>query len=80
MIPITTTESPSGVAAADRGDNEKAAKPEFNRQQSWSQEDVKRMMMERLMGPVEEEDGGYSSAGGGGGGGSGGGRERTLLG
>src|SRR5262245_48066672 len=64
MIPIRSAESEGSVAAADSGDGEKSVKPAFNRQQSWSQEDMRRMMTERLMGPVDEEDGGYSSAAG----------------
>jgi len=61
--PIKSTEE--NVTADDGDDDEKVVKPTFNRQQSWSQQDMKRVMTERLMGPVGEEDGGYSSAGGG---------------
>jgi hypothetical protein len=63
-IPVRSTGSERGVTAADRDDGEKAVKPAFNREQSW-REDSKRLMMERLMGPVDEKDGGYSSAAGG---------------
>ena len=53
------------MSAADSGDGEKSAKPAFNRQQSWSREDAKRVMTERLMERVDEGDGGYSSVRGG---------------
>jgi hypothetical protein len=64
-IPVGSAESERVMAAVDRGHGEKGAAPAFNRQQSWNQKDMKRVMTERLMGPVDDEDGGYSSAGGG---------------
>jgi hypothetical protein len=64
-IPVGSAESERVMAAVDRGHGEKGAAPAFNRQQSWNQEDMKRVMTERLMRPVDDEDGGYSSAGGG---------------
>ena len=63
LIPIRPAEIEQGADTADSGDDEKDVKPAFDRQQSWSQEDMKRARTERLMGPVDEENGGYSSAG-----------------
>ena len=62
LIPVRSGESEGDPADGSGHDGEKGVKPGFNRQQSWSQEDVKRVMMERLMEPVDEGGGGYSSA------------------
>jgi len=62
LIPVRSGESEGDPADGGGHDREKGVKPGFNRQQSWSQEDVKRAMMERLMEPVDEGSGGYSSA------------------
>lgn len=56
LVPVKSNES----AEAERGGGKK---PGLDRQQSWSQEDAKRAMTERLMGPVDDGEG-YSSAGG----------------
>lgn len=64
-IPDTAFDRPAGDGeVVDGGGGVK--KLGFDRQGSWSQEDMKRVMTERLMAPVgEEESAGYSSAGGG---------------
>jgi len=46
-VPIRSAESEGSAAAADSGDGEKSVNPAFNRQQSWNQEDMKRVMTER---------------------------------
>lgn len=60
LVPVKSGES--GSADGETG-GAGAAKPGFDRQQSWSQEDMKRIMSERLMAPVEDGEGYSSEAG-----------------